>query len=154
MVHFISFLSTMTARAPDSNLGEKKSKNNLIAPAIFFFYSRPKAFQSKLWLGWNCRPSSAGRKSWLITSSLMLKLIRALLALPTWPCWLLLSKRGWRMICSEGKTARRDETYLDSAVQIFGAAWHGCRHPELARQRLPVIDLIISNYSTVFVYAL
>lgn len=28
----------MTARAPDSNLGEKKSKNNLIASAIFFFF--------------------------------------------------------------------------------------------------------------------
>lgn len=37
MVHFISFLSTMTARAPDSNLGgKKKSKNSLIAPTNFF----------------------------------------------------------------------------------------------------------------------
>lgn len=37
MVHFISFLSTMTERAPDSNLWKKKSKNNLITPAIYFF---------------------------------------------------------------------------------------------------------------------
>lgn len=40
MVHFISFLSTMTARAPDSNLGRKKSKNNLIAPQFFLQSSK------------------------------------------------------------------------------------------------------------------
>lgn len=45
MVRFISFLSTMTARAPDSNLEEKekkrKSKTSLIAPpATFFFHSK------------------------------------------------------------------------------------------------------------------
>lgn len=76
MVHFISFLSTMTPRAWDSNLEGGGSKNNLIAPAIFFFLQSSKTFQSKLWLGWNCWASSAGRKSWLITSSLMLRLIR------------------------------------------------------------------------------
>lgn len=86
MVHFISFLSTMTARAPDSNLEEKKEQKQFKCPRkffFFFFYSRPKTFQSKLWLGWNCRASSAGRKSWLITSSLMLRLIRALLSAGT-----------------------------------------------------------------------
>ncbi len=46
------------------------------------------------------------------------------------------------------KTAHSE--YLDCAVQIFGALRHGCHHPELARQSLPVIDLIISNYPTVF----
>lgn len=46
MVHFISFLSTMTARTPDSNLGGKKSKNNLIAPAIFFFTIVQKPFKA------------------------------------------------------------------------------------------------------------
>lgn len=52
MVHFISFLSTMTARAPDSNLeGGKKEKKLCKCPCIFFFFffnSRPKTFQSKL----------------------------------------------------------------------------------------------------------
>lgn len=47
MVHFISFLSTMTARVPDSNL-EKKSKNNLIAP---LFFKSPKNLSKQTMIG-------------------------------------------------------------------------------------------------------
>lgn len=151
MVHFISFLSTMTPRAWDSNLEGGGSKNNLIAPAIFFFLQSSKTFQSKLWLGWNCWASSAGRKSWLITSSLMLRLIRIVPPAGTAHMATLLSERARGMICSEVKTAHRE--YLDCAVQIFVAPWHSCHHPELARQRLPVIHLIISNCPTGCVYA-
>lgn len=48
MVHFISFLSTMTARAPDSNLGEKNSKNSSTAP-IFFLTVVQKSFKANYW---------------------------------------------------------------------------------------------------------
>ena len=66
------------SRAPDTYL-KKNRKNILIAPTIFFFfffYSYLKTFQSKVWLGWTCRASSARTKSRLITLSLMLELIR------------------------------------------------------------------------------
>lgn len=56
MVRFISFLSTMTARAPDSNLEEKKKKRkkktSLIAPPqLFFFFCHSKNLSKQTMTG-------------------------------------------------------------------------------------------------------
>lgn len=137
----------MTARAPDS-IWEKRV-NSLIAPTNFF-HNCPKTFQSKLWLGWNCGASSAGRKNRLTASSLMSKPIRALWSAGTAHIATLTAhvRARWVICCQATKTTQGE--YLDCAVQIFGAQWHGCRHSGLARQGLSVIELIISNYTTVF----
>lgn len=59
MVHFISFLSTMTARALDledlqsERKGKKRSKTSLIAPCNFFFFIQKKKTLSKLNYDWD-----------------------------------------------------------------------------------------------------